>query len=236
MQPFPYAQPSRLPKPKRTNCLKPIVGCILGPMLSVGIIFGCLLACISTLSLQGPTPPLGKNFEPNPTEAALHEQSIVNALQSALASTNNSFTIQIEERALSSWINTEYKRLFETYDIPQPFLWEYSEPEFQVSFENEQILFYVENHLPLLTLNGLLTAQISPPNTELTTYLVDVDIVKIESMGLAIEDDSATISAWITEIISDQIEDYRTSLGIENLEITEVIAQDGILTLRGQIQ
>ncbi len=233
MQASPYHQ-AALPKAKRTNCLKPIVGCVFGPVLAVGLVLGCALACLSALTLRGPQPPLGKNYEPDPTAAAQYEQSVINSLRQSV-STNGTFTIQMEDRALSAWLNTEYKTLFETYDIPQPFLWEQSEPQFQIRFDDDQILFYVENQIPLLTLNAMLTAEVKPPSTDLTIYLVAVDILKIESMGFSIEDDSATISAWIAQLLTAQIEEYQLEAGLENVEITGVSAQDGNLTLSGQV-
>lgn len=233
MQAPPYYQPT-LPRAKRTTCLKPLVGCTVGPLLAVGLVLGCALACLSSFTLQGPNPPLGQDYEPNPTEAVLYEQSIASSLQQSVAF-NGTFTIQIEDRTLSSWLNTNYETLFEDYDIPQPFLWDQSEPQFQIHFDDDRIFFYVENEVPFVTLNAMLTASVSPPNTDLTAYLIDVDIIRIESMGIDVEDDSVTISAWVIELITDQVEAYRVEAGLGEIVISEVSAQDGILTLRGQV-
>lgn len=235
MQPQPqpyYALP--LPKAKRTNCFKPLVGCTLGPLLVMALGLTCIFACISIVTMQGPEPPLGDDFEPNPVEAAVYEESVIQSLEQAVNS-DGTFTVQIAAEGLSSWINTEYKTLFEEYDIPRPFIWDYSNPQFQIGFENGVILFYVENQIALVTASGLVTAAVAPPNTELNDYLIDIDIVSIESMGINLEDDSLTLSAYLTELITDQLEQYQTETGVSNLEVTEVTSEDGVLTLRGRI-
>lgn len=233
--PAPYYQPQPLPKPKRTNCLKPIIGCVFGPVLAIALVVGCLIAILSALSVQGPEPPLGSDFEPDPTAAAQYESNIVNSLAQSVTNGDGTFSVQMDDQALSSWITEEYDTLFEEYDIPEPFLWQYDEPNFQIRFNDGQILFYVENEVPFVTLSGMLTAEVSVPTTDLTVYILDIDIIKFEAMGLDFEDDSTTISAWLTELITDQIEQYRQEAGLGDIEVTNVRSEDGILTIQGRV-
>lgn len=231
--PPPYYAPP-LTKVKRTNCFKPLIGCTLGPLLVVGVALACVFACLSVFTMRGPEPPLGDDYKPDPTQAARYEQSVIRSLEQAVNS-DGSFTVQIEAEQLSSWLNVEYETLFEKYEIDRPFLWEYSDPQFQVGFEDGEILFYVENQIALVTASGLVTAVVAPPNSELNDYLIDIDILNIESMGIDLEDDSVTLSAYLSELITDQLTAYKDQIGIGELEVTAVTSEDGVLTLSGQI-
>ena len=226
-------QAAPLPPPKRTNCLKPVVGCILGPLLLATTGFACVVLCLAFIASRGPERPLGNDFEPDPTAAAQYEQDIIEDLQNASA--GSPFIITINENALSSWLNLEYEELFERYDITLPDYWSYADPVFQVGFDDGHIYFYVENDVPVVSLGTLITAEVFVPNPAFTDYLIGIDIVRIEAGGFNLEEDSATISARLSELITDRIEEYRADVDLNAITVTSVDANDGILTISGTI-
>lgn len=239
MQRHPMRTPSTpnatlLPSPKRTNCFKPLVGCTLGPLLAIATVFLCVGLCLVVLSARGPEPPLG-DFEPDPTAAAVYEQQVLNELSNSAARGDGLFTLQLEEAALSSWLNAEYETLFEEYDITQPAVWNYSTPEFQVSFADELIYFYVGNNVPIINTSILITARAFPPTSTFTTTLIDVEVVSIEAGGFSLEEDSATIGARLSELITDQILDYQQQANINEIQVSSVVVGNGILTISGTI-
>jgi hypothetical protein len=223
-----------LPSPKRTNCFKPLVGCVLGPLLTLGTLLLCVVLCLALFSARGPEPPLG-DFEPDPTAAAQYERQVLNDLSAAAASRDGLFTVQIEQKALSSWLNTEYDTLFEEYDITRPVIWDYSTPEFQVQFADGQIYFFVGNNIPVVNTNFLITARAFPPTTAFTTALIEVEVISIETGGFQLEEDSATIGARLSELITDQIIAYKQQANIESITVTTVTAANGVLTISGTI-
>lgn len=224
-----------LPSPKRTNCLKPLVGCTAGPTLLVMGILVCLVACLAVLSANGPEPPLGDDFEPDSTLAAQYEQQILDDLTNASTSGNGLFTLQIEQRALSSWLNAEYEGLLETYDIAYPPIWNYRDPEFQVSFVNDQILFYVDTNVPAINTAVLVTARAFPPTIGNPDIIIDIDITNIEAVGFNLEDDSATLSADLSRVITDQIRQYQRDTGVGTITVTSIFTTNGVMTISGSV-
>lgn len=227
------APPPSLPPPKRNNCLKPIIGCTMGPLLLLTVVVGCVGLCLTFVASRGPESPLGDDFEPDPTAAAQYEEDILNDLADAAGS--ETFSISIEQEALSSWINLNYEDVFERYEVSLPDYWDYADPTFQIGFDDNRIYFYVSNDVPLVNLGTLVTAEVFPPNAAFTNYLIGIDILRIEAGGFRLDEDSATISARLSEIITDRIEYYRDEAGLGTIAVTAVQAREGILTISGTI-
>ncbi len=219
---------------QRTNCFKPMVACVLGPILAMTCLVGCACACVGVLAFTSPAPP-DPEFEPSRTLAQSYEDSIVDTLQNAV-STGGTFILNIQDDAFASWLNLEYKDLAEKYDLVGRDSWQGMDPEFQVQFDNGEIQLYVGQDIAFFTLGSLVAAELSPPASEFSPYLIDINITTIKIGGLEFDESSSrrSLERRLAEVLTDRLEAFvQLTAGIERIEIDTVLAEDGILTLTG---
>lgn len=219
------------PNRTRPNCFKPLVGCTLGPLLLFACIIGCACSCVASLSLTSPQPVLS-SFEPDATQAALYESSIISALQTT---NGNNFTVTIREEEFSSWLHYEHRELFSRYDIGDKDYWERVDPRLQVSFDDQSIKFYIGIDWWLFTLGTIITAEASVPASTLSPNLVEIEITGIQIGGLDTDSSQNSLETRLEEILTDRIKAFVQSTGVRSIEVESVNADEGILTLSGTI-
>ncbi len=228
-----YSQPLIFPsKRQRPNCLKPLVGCTLGPVLLFTCMLSCVCAVLTSLSLTSPAP-IFTNFTPDPTQAAAYPTSIHTSLQSANSGT---FTIAIAQENFSSWLNYEYQSLFEKYEITGSEHWHRVEPVFQARFENQEIELYIGIDWAVFTLGNIITAELSAPTSDLSPNLVEVEITSLKIGGLDTDSSQKSLETWIEEILTDPINDFVQSAAIRSIQIEDITIDEGILTLSGTLE
>lgn len=218
-----------------SNCLKPIVACIVAPFVLLACIGVCGVACLAAVALGSPDP-LKSDFEPSEAQAQAYESSVQQAITSAATSGNNTFSVSVNEDEFASWLNYQYRTLAERYDEENRNVWEQLDLDFQVEFDNQQVALYVGTKLAIFDLAALVRAEVSVPEEELSQTPLVVDIISFKLGAIDVgANNQADFEQTLAEVLTDRLEAFSTAAGGTDVRLESVSAEDGVLVLTGRV-
>jgi hypothetical protein len=230
-----FQQPVMVQQQSGRSCSKPLFACLLGPLLLLGCLLGSACACVFVVA-QGNPDPLFEDYEPNPALAANYENSVSEAVNSALQNPTGELSIEFQDTEFSSWLNIQSDELFDDIDIGNDNFNSRARPsEYQVRFDNQEVQLYLLFDTRVFDLVALITGQVSAPTSLTSDSLIEIEVTgfKLGSIDIlsAVDGNFETnLGDLFVDQLLDEIEE-RT--GTRNITVTSVNVDEGIMQITG---
>jgi hypothetical protein len=231
MQSSPFQQPVIIQEQRSgSNCSKPLVACLLAPVVLVACMALCGFACVAVVATGGPEP-LDSNFTPDRTQAQRYENTVSTALSSAINSGSGTFTLAMRDNEFASWLNYRYREVLaennEDSNVSN------LDIEWQAQFDNGQVSIYGSTKVLFFTIASVITMEIIPSQT---ANLIEVDVVKFKLGRFDVQGSGqGDLEDSLAQALTDEIRKYAEANGIGRIAIQNVTAQGGVLTFTGTI-
>ena len=236
-QPTNFQQPVMVQQQSGRSCSKPLLACLLGPLLLMGCLVGAACACVFAVT-RGNPDPLYENYEPEQALAEGYEDTIADAVNIALQNPTGQLEVEFRDDEFSSWLNIKGNEILDNVDVSSDNFNSNARPsEYQVRFDNQEIQLYMSFDLSIFELASLITASVSPQTSLESDSLIEITLTgfKIGSIDLlsAVEGDLETnLGDLFVDHILDNIE-ART--GSRDLTVTSINVDDGVMQITGSL-
>jgi hypothetical protein len=230
-----FQQPVIVQQQSGSSCSKPLVACLVGPLLLIGCLLGSACACVFVVA-QGNPDPLYEDYEPDQALAANYENSVANAVNSAFQSTSGELAIEFRDTEFSSGLNLQSDELFEDIDIGGGNFNSRVRPsEYQVRFDNQEVQLYTLFDASIFDLAALITGKVSAPTTLASDSVIEIEVTgfKIGSIDIlsAVEDDFET---GFGDLFADKLlDEIEARTGTRDITVTSIDVDDGIMRITG---